>query len=156
MNNFDHFKSEVILRNELFKDFHTAFNEVNPPGEYIFTIEQTQKIADFVSTIFIRPIRLYLYQFCHERRKAQIPETRRVFQPIQPVPLSECEEVFPVLDESMDFKPPVIPKPGQGLSLEDAKLMIQKYTENVIATINKRYDALEEMASKMQPIPSER
>ena len=146
------------IRNELFKEFHTAFNDLNQPGEYVFNIEQTQKVAEFVATIFIRPIRLLLYQFCHERRKTQVLETRRVFKPIQPVPLSECYEVFPALDESMDFKPPVLPKlgPTGGLSLEDAKQMIQQYTDNVIATINKRYDALEELATKMQTMPSER
>ena len=147
------------IRNEIFKEFQTAFNELNQPGEYVFSIEQTQKIAEFVATIFIRPIRLLLYQFCHERRKAQIPETRRVFKPIQPVPLSECTEVFPAIDEELDFRPPVIPKPSlQGLCLEDAKQMIQQYTDNIIATINKRYDKLEEMAGKMQTatMPSER
>lgn len=139
------------LRTDLFAEFRAAFAEINPPGEYIFSIELTQKIVEFVGTSFIKPIRLLLYQFCHVRRQVQIPEVRKVFTPIQPVPLSECEEQFPAIVEEMEFKPPVIPK--DGICLEDAKQMIQKYTENIIATINKRYDALDEMAQHMQVVP---
>lgn len=142
------------LRAELFEMFKAAFNELNAGGEYHFTPEQTQNLVQFFSVVIIRPIRLILYQFNIERRSEMVPEFKKIFIPISPIPLSECEEELPVVEESMQFQPMVIPR--NGITLEDAREMIEKYTEGVIDTINKRYDALEELVTKIQPIVSER
>lgn len=142
------------LRSELFDMFKNAFVEFNNNGEYKFSTEQTEEVLQVFSSAIIKPIRLLLYQFNVERRVESIPDLRKVFIPVQPVALSECEEEVPVHEESMEFQPMVIPKTG--ITLEDAREMIEKYTEGVIATINARYDALDEMISKVQPAASER
>lgn len=138
------------IRNELFNEFKAAFFEAHQQHDeqYLFSLEETKTVLEFLSDVFLSPIRLIMFQFCHKRLPNPILEQRRVFTPIQPVPLSECEEILPAIDESMTFKPPIIPTAG--ICLEDARAAIEKYTENVIATINKRYDALEELASHMQ------
>ncbi|EAY17695.1 hypothetical protein TVAG_170070 [Trichomonas vaginalis G3] len=138
------------IKTELFKEFKAAFFETHQHEEdqYLFNLEETKVVIEFVSDVLLNPIRLIMFQFCYERATNPIPETRRVFTPIQPVPLSECEEVLPVIDENLAFKPPIVP--SSGICLEDARAIIEKYTETVIDTINRRYDALDEMALRMQ------
>ena len=141
------------LRTDLFNQLHAAFNDVNQ-GEWHFTPELTKKIINYFNQVFFRPLRLLLYTFTHDRGVQQIPEKRTVFSPIQPVPLSECVEEFPVVSEEMSFKPIVMPKGT--MSLEDAREMIQRYTDEMIDTINKRYDSLQDMIAKVQPPLSDR
>ena len=136
------------LRVDLFNQFHTAFNDLNQ-GDWHFTPENTKKIINFYNQVFFRPLRLVLYTFTHDRGTQMIPEKRAVFSPIDPVPLSECVEMYPDVDEELEFKPLELPKGT--LNLEDAREMIQKYTDNMIETINKRYDILTDMINKVQP-----
>ncbi|EAY22717.1 hypothetical protein TVAG_476460 [Trichomonas vaginalis G3] len=135
------------LRIDLFNQFQTMFNELNQ-GEWKFTIEQTQKILSFYNQVFFRPLRLILYSYTHNREDVLVPQKRRIFTPIQPVPLANCVEEPYYVDDSITFKPFVLPKGN--INLEDARELIQQYTENVIDIINKRYDNLEEMVGKVQ------
>jgi hypothetical protein len=136
------------LKSDLFDQLHASFNDTNQ-NEWHFTPDLTKKILVFFNQVFFRPLRLLLYTFTHERGVQHIPEKRTVFSPIQPVPLSECVEEFPVLSDEMSFRPLIIPKGT--MNLEEAREMIQQYTDDMIDTINKRYDSLQEMISKVQP-----
>lgn len=140
--NYDH------LRVDLFNQFQTAFNEVNQ-GEWKFSADDAQKILAFYNQVFFRPLRLILYSYTHDRGIQTVVERRRIFWPATPVPLSQCEEEPNYVDDSMQFKP--FPMPKGPLTLEDAREMIQQYTEGIIEIINKRYDNLGDMIAKIQP-----
>lgn len=136
------------LRLDLFTQFQTMFNELNA-GEWKFNTEETQKILTFYNQVFFRPLRLILYSFTHNVESVKVPEKRRVFTPVPPVPLSQCDEAPHYVDDSMQFKPFTLQKGP--LTLEDARELIQQYTDNVIDIINKRYDNLTDMVAKIQP-----
>ena len=112
-------------------------------------MKMAKKIVVFYNQVFFRPLRLLMFSFTHNRERKFIPEKRTVFTPITPLPLSEFVEEFPAVEEELNFKPVILPK--EGMTLEDAREMIQKYTDDMIATINKRYDILTEMINKVQP-----
>lgn len=139
------------LRSQLYNQFHQAFKELNV-DEYHFSQEETRNIISFVNTAFLRPLRLIVHPFYVERQKAAILEQRKVFQPAPPVPLSECIEQIPAVPEELEFSPISIPHVDH-MNLQEVKEMIQKYTEDTIATIDKRYDMLDQAIAKLQETP---
>jgi hypothetical protein len=143
------------LRLELFEMFQTAIQEQNSTENPI-SLDDAKVILNFVTTTFLRPLRLILYSFYLEAPAVQSYELRKIFQPVHPVPLSDCDEVFPVPDDARSFRPFPLAPSVNTMNLEDIKQMLQKYTEDVIDTIEKRYDLLEECVSKVTPMLSPR
>jgi hypothetical protein len=78
-----------------------------------------------------------------------LAERRKVFRPVRPVPLAECEEFFPVFPESKQFQPFPLPPNVTSMNADEIKQMIQEYADNIIAVIERRYDTLEESVAKM-------
>jgi len=140
------------IRAELMNQFQAAFNELNST-EWHFTPETLQALLNYLTAAFFRPLRMVLHPFTFQRKTELIPFDKKVFQPITPIPLSECEEERPPISEEMEFHPMNLMK-KEGITLEDAKDMIRKYTDDVILKINQRYDLLEEMMTKLHPLVS--
>lgn len=137
------------LRSELYEQFQAQFLEFNTP-DYHFSVDETKDLVYLITHVFLRPLRLLLHPFTMERHPTYVLEMRKVSRPVKPVPLSECEEFHPVVDEEMEF--PILSIPKNAINLEDVKQMIQDYTDNVISTIEKRYDLLDEQISHIAPI----
>lgn len=147
-------KNIESIKSEMFDRFQQAFNDVNQNGEFCFSTEVTETILNFFASTLIKPLRLLLYNASVPRPMAHIALPKKVFIPISPVPLDQCQEQFPVVAEELEFKPFRIP--GEVINLEDAREMINRYTDDVIATINKRYDVLDDLIAKIQSVGSER
>lgn len=129
------------LRQQLMTKFQTFFEEFNTE-DYKFTPEQTEVVLKYISTTFIRPIRLILHSFSADPYVFQFYEPRKIFQPPQMLPLSDFVENFPLPEEEEQFNPPELPKLTD-LHLLDVKDAVTKYTESVLKTIEARYDRLE-------------
>jgi hypothetical protein len=138
------------LRVQLFEQFQSAFQEWNT-GETRFTIEEAKDLIAFVTRVLLRPIRLLIHPFCYETLPAVVMERRKMFRPVRPVPLAECDEVFPIMPESKQFQPFPLPPNVGAMNVEDMKQMIQEYADGVIGVIEKRYDALEETLGRISP-----
>ncbi|KAK8888492.1 hypothetical protein M9Y10_039571 [Tritrichomonas musculus] len=164
------------LRKELFELFHTNFTEFNSSSstsassgkekesakdkdkekepEFQFTPEETTELIKQVTSSFLRPLRLILHPFYIERScRIDQPNYFKVFQPVNPVPLSECTEILPVIEEDKEFPILNIPQDGT-MNLEAMKNMIKMYTDGIIATIEKRYDVLDDQVAKLNPLTS--
>lgn len=135
-------KSIYELRNKLYDDFELCFMEFNRV-ETKFTQRETLRILKFLTSSFFRPIRVILKPFLIERPIKKIEFAAKIFTPIKPVPLDMCEEVSQLPELDIQFTPFVIPKGRMSLGL--AKYHIEKYTEDMIDKINKRYDRMENM-----------
>ncbi|KAH0786918.1 hypothetical protein GPJ56_009164 [Histomonas meleagridis] len=140
------------LRNELFNQFQAAFTEMNSNGEPHFTLKETQDIINYEINTFLRPLRLILHPFYIRVAPTYRLELKKVFQPVDPIPLSEFEEFVP-LNEN-EFPLFSVPINEDKLNLEDIKEFVSKYTDGVIDTINKRYDALDERMNNLKSIAS--
>jgi hypothetical protein len=92
-----------------------------------------------------------MHPFAYETLPATVDQRRKVFRPVRPVPLAECDEFFPVFPESRQFQPFPLPPNVATMNVEDMKQMIQEYADNVIAVIDRRYDLLEEGIAKIAP-----
>jgi hypothetical protein len=136
------------IRVQLFDYFQSAFQEWIT-GETKFTIEETRQLIAYVTSVFLRPLRLILPPFYVRKVPTVRTERRKVFRPVTPVPLSECEEQFPLIPESRQFQPFPLPPSVATMGMEEMKQMIQEYAENMIAVIERRYDVLEEGVAKM-------
>lgn len=164
-----------VLRKDLFELFHTNFIEFNSSSntaattgkekesskdkdkdkekepEFQFTPEETTELIKQVTSSFLRPLRLILHPFYIERYTGEQNVIKKVFQPVNPVPLSECVEALPVVEEDKEFPILNIPQDGT-MNLEAMKNMIKTYTDGIIATIEKRYDDLDEQVAKLNPV----
>lgn len=162
------------LRKELFELFHSCFNEFNTAPvtpltgkekdkdknqdpnkepEFQFTPEETTELIKQITSSFLRPLRLILRPYYSQNPPYRLPVMKKVFQPVTPIPLSECQEILPVVEEDKEF--PILNIPTDGtMNLEAMKTMIKMYTDNVISTIEKRYDALDEQMAKINPLMS--
>ncbi|OHT10027.1 hypothetical protein TRFO_20829 [Tritrichomonas foetus] len=140
------------LRDELYEMFHVAFNEFNTP-EYLFTPPEATELIKHVTLTFLRPIRLILHPYYLENHSTYLLELKKVFRPVKPVPLSECEEIMPVIDEDKQF--PILTMPKEGtIDLEGVRQAIKQYTDGIIQTIEKRYDDLDEQIARLNPMMS--
>jgi hypothetical protein len=144
-----------VIRVELFDALQAAFVEQNTTENPV-NLEEAKSIISFTTMTFFRPLRLVLYPFYLSLAVEPTYALRKIFQPVQPVPLAECEEFFPVIDEARDFKPFPLAPTVTTMNLEDVKQMIQRYTDDVIDTIERRYDMLEEQIAKVAPVISPR
>jgi hypothetical protein len=138
------------FRSQLFDHFQTAFQEWNN-GENRFSIGETNRLINYVTAVFLRPLRLMLYPFYLTMPPSKLIMCRKVFQPARPVPLAECEEYFPLVPESRQFLPFPLPPNVTAVNFEDLKQMIQQYADGVIMTIETTYDTLEESVAKFTP-----
>jgi hypothetical protein len=138
------------LRLVLFEQFQTAFQEWNT-GDTRFSIEEAKDLISFVTRVLLRPLRLIVHPFCYETLPAVLAEDRKLFRPIRPTPLADCEEVFPLVAESKQFLPFPLPPSVPTMNVEDMKQMIQEYADGVIGVIERRYDALDEALAKITP-----
>jgi hypothetical protein len=136
------------VRVQLFDYFQSAFQEWIT-GETKFTTEETRQLIAFVTNVLLRPLRLVLPPFYLKTTPTVMIERRKVFRPVVPVSLAECEEQFPLVPESRQFQPFPLPPNVATMGVEDMKQMIQEYAENMIAVIERRYDVLEEGVAKM-------
>lgn len=133
------------LRLQLVSTLHDLFNEANEDG-YIFKPDQTEYILRYISSTFLRPLRIIVRQFQQGPYMMQVLELRKVFQPPPPSPLEEFVEEMPLPEE--DFEPIAFPK-LEGLSVQDVRDSIREYTDRMIETIEKRYDKLEAMVDNL-------
>lgn len=139
------------LKGDLIDKMRRSFTELSAPDSP-FTLKQTETLLSYVSQTFIKPIRLVMMPFYKPITNKHVVTPKRIFQPTTPDPLDECVERLPVLDEDKQFPLLAIPRSNE-MNLGDLKRMIQQYTDNVIETINKRYDLLEaEMAKNVTPL----
>lgn len=129
------------LRTQLYDEFQTSYTELNQTEQH-FNIEETKILLRFLVTSILRPIRLLVHPFYIERPQEGISESRKVYQPVTPTPLSECVEEIPDPPEDAQFPQLVIPR-VDAMNLEDVKQMIHKYTDEIVKAIDKRYDLLE-------------
>ncbi|OHS92713.1 hypothetical protein TRFO_40951 [Tritrichomonas foetus] len=141
-----------LFRQQLLERFQKMFFEFNSE-EFRFTQEQTADILKYVSTTFIRPIRLILRTYQTEPYVLQVLESRKIFVPPKPIPLSQFVEQFEEHPSERQFKPFYFPK-FSGLSLADVREAMARYTDSIIETIDKRYTYLEEMVQKLNAQPA--
>ena len=129
------------LRSQLYDEFQASFMELNSTEPH-FTTDETKILLHFLVTSFLRPLRLFVHPYYIQRPQQNIQELRKVFQPVKPIPLSECIEEIPEPPEDAQFAPLILPH-TTSVNLEEVKQMIRQYTDSVIQTIDKRYDLLE-------------
>ena len=141
------------LRQVLMDKFQAMYFDYNG-DEFKFTTEQTQEILKFFSMTFIRPIRLIIHTYQSDPYKMIFLEMKRVFTPPAVLPpMSEFVQQYDELPEEDKFHPLYYPK-FSGLTLADVREAMNKYTDQMIETINKRYDHLENMVQKLTNPPS--
>lgn len=139
------------LRQQLMAKFQVYFEDLNSE-DYKFTPENIETILKYISTTFIRPIRLILHSFTAEPYAFQFYEPRKVFQPPLPLPLNDFVENFPLPEEDEQFVPPELPRLTD-VHLIDVRYAITKYTESVLKTIDARYDRLENTLTNLSNSP---
>lgn len=139
------------LKGELVEKVRHSFTEMTS-SDLQFTSKQVETLLSYISQTFIKPIRLVMMPFYKPTVNKRVIMPKKIFQPTHPDPLDECVERLPVLSEDKQFPLLAIPRDNE-MNLGDFKRMIQQYTDNVIETINKRYDLLEaEMAKSVTPL----
>jgi hypothetical protein len=135
------------FRLQLLEKYQAAFFEFNSDDSK-FTIPQAEEVLRFICDVMLRPIRLILMAFRQEPFYVAKPESRKVFRAPPVIPLAEFTEEFPMAAPGDDFGPPEVPK-LTGLTLADVRETMMKSTDAMIATIDKRYDRLDEMVTKV-------
>ncbi|OHT06638.1 hypothetical protein TRFO_25245 [Tritrichomonas foetus] len=141
------------LRGELFEQFRTLFTEFNQP-DFIFTTQEASELIKYVTVSFLRPLRLILHPHYLENHTAYFLEMKKVFRPMAPVPLSECEEIRPIIPEEEEFPILALPRDQENLDLATMRQIIKQYTDEMVKAIDKRYDTLEEQMAKVNPVQS--
>ena len=118
--------------------------------DVLFTEEQARFVLRYVSTTFIRPLRLILRQFQQPPYTVTVSDVRKVFAPPEPDPLDECEsEYVSMLGKGQKFELPTF---DGVVTKEDAERAIAEYTEQMqeaaearLRILSNRIRELEEM-----------
>ena len=141
--NFDH------IRGNLAESLRPMFAELNGSEDRL-TKEQTQKMLRYIDQVFLKPIRLMMFPFYHPVEPSSFVSVRKIFHPVTPDPLSECLEDSTESEYAFPLLP--FPRNVSTMALQDMKDLIQRYTDDVIETINKRYDALEQEIARAETL----
>ena len=141
------------LRTELFNMFRAAFTQFNQQ-EFLFSTSETAELIKFITTSFLRPLRLVLSPYYLKTHTGYILEMKKVFRPVEPVPLDECVQEFDVTPEDELFPIVNIPQGVETIDMATMKQIIRQYTDDMVKTIEKRYDTLEGQMAKLNEINS--
>lgn len=136
------------LNSDMLAFLRTQFDEFNAE-EFHFTPDQTKDILKLAGSALLHPIRMIARLYTTERPIAQILYSPKMFVPPQPIPLAQFEEEFPLVEPELEFTPMELPPTN--ITLADVRDAIARYTDALVETIDKRYDALE---SRLSSLPS--
>jgi hypothetical protein len=134
------------FRLQLLEKYQAAFFDFNTDDNR-FTIAQAEEVLRFICDAMLKPIRLIIMVFHQEPFYIEKPESRKVFQAPPAIPLVEFAEEFPLPAPGHEFVPPEFPK-LTGLTLADVREAMVRYTDAMVATIDRRYDRLEDLVTK--------
>ena len=128
------------LRRTLVDELKEMFKSCGVLGT-LFTESQTQFILRYVSTTFMRPLRLILRQFQQSPYICTGSDVRKVFAPPEPDPLDECvSEYVAGLGVGQQFE---LPSFDGVFTKEEAEAVMADYAVHMQSVIDARFRALE-------------
>ena len=131
------------LRDQLGHKFQTLFKSSAP----VFSVQEVKSILSFITSTFLRPIRMILLQFQNQYYYTEYIEVRKIFQPPISNPLSEFVENSNVTQYEFPI-PYLSDDPKQLLAnFEKYETEMKKISEKRLNELQLRID---ELTSKLE------